>query len=191
MYASYDLHTLQNRFYLHHHTIATLQSTIPVLLRRIQRADIDCVAFPDEGAAERFGSMFKQGLGTGSRGYDIITCGKTRDGAQRTVSIQQGLAQDKHVLIVDDLVQTGGTLFECACALKAAGARCVSVFVAHAVFPKEGWRRFARGGDRSGVFHTFFLTNSVPTVTDALPADDVFEVLQLQQQIIDDLDGYT
>ena len=37
--------------------------------------------------------------------------------------------------------QTGGTLYECGVALKALGASSVSVFVAHAVFPNESWKR--------------------------------------------------
>ena len=36
--------------------------------------------------------------------------------------------------------QTGGTLIECAKALKAAGAAKVSCFVTHGVFPRESWR---------------------------------------------------
>lgn len=37
----------------------------------------------------------------------------------------------KEVIVVDDLVQTGGTLFEAGMALKDAGAKSVSAFVAH------------------------------------------------------------
>ena len=43
-----------------------------------------------------------------------------------------------------DLVQTGGTLFECAKKVKAEGALSVSVFCTHAVFPDAAWRRFAK-----------------------------------------------
>lgn len=55
----YDLHTLQNRFYLHGNAIASLQTTIPILIERLKSTDVDCIAFPDDGAAKRFGSMFK------------------------------------------------------------------------------------------------------------------------------------
>jgi phosphoribosylpyrophosphate synthetase len=51
-------------------------------------------------------------------GYDIVTCGKTRDGDKRVVTIQDGDCKGKNVIIVDDLVQTGGTLYECGLALK-------------------------------------------------------------------------
>ena len=77
-------------------------------------SNVDCIAFPDDGAAKRFSSMF-QGLG-----FEIVTCGKTRgDGDKRLVTIQDGDCVGKNVVIVDDLVQTGGTLFECGL-IKAA-----------------------------------------------------------------------
>lgn len=180
----YDLHTLQNRFYLHGNAVASLQTTIPLLINEIKTAGIDCIAFPDDGAAKRFGSMFK-GLG-----FEIVTCGKTRDGEKRVVTIQDGNAQGKRIVIVDDLVQTGGTLYECGVALQKAGAVEVSAFVAHGVFPNESWKRFMKAGDR-GCFHKFYLTNSIPTVTDALPKDDVFVVLDLAQKVVDDLDAYS
>ena len=180
----YDLHTLQNRFYLHNNAVANLQTTIPLLIDRLKGTDIDCIAFPDDGAAKRFSYMFK-GLG-----YEIVTCGKTRDGDKRSVIIQDGNCKGKRVVIVDDLVQTGGTLYECGIALKNAGAASINCFVAHGVFPKESWRRFMRDGDR-GCFEKFFLCNSIPTVTDQLPNDDVFEVLDLRKKIIDDIDNYS
>jgi phosphoribosylpyrophosphate synthetase len=180
----YDLHTLQNRFYLHGNAIASLQTTIPLLIDAVKKYDIDCIAFPDDGAAKRFGSMFK-GLG-----YEVVTCGKTRNGDKRVVNIQDGNPKGKRVVIVDDLVQTGGTLYECGVALKAAGCLEVSAFVAHGVFPNESWKRFMKSGDR-GVFSKFFLTNSIPTVTNTLPINDVFEILDLKAKIVADLDAYT
>jgi phosphoribosylpyrophosphate synthetase len=94
------------------------------------------------------------------------------------------------VVIVDDLVQSGGTLYECAMALKAKGARNIYAFATHAVFPNDSWKAFSKnlGGHRA-IFEKFFVTNSVPTITDNLPKDDVFEVLDLLPQILDDLDS--
>ena len=181
----YDLHTLQNRFYLHGNAIASLQTTVPLLLERIKNTPIDCIAFPDDGAAKRFGSMFKD------LGYEIVTCGKTRDGDKRVVIIQDGDPSGKHVVIVDDLVQTGGTLYECGLALKAAGAEEVNAFVAHGVFPNHSWKKFLSSGERGDCFKRFYLTNSIPTVTDHIPKNDVFEVLDLGVQIMRDVDGFT
>lgn len=180
----YDLHTLQNRFYLHGNAVASLQTAIPLLKERIINSDIDCVAFPDDGAAKRFSEMFKD------MDLEIIVCGKTRgEGDARNVIIQDGNAEGKHIVIVDDLVQTGGTLYECGKVLKEAGALSVNAFVSHAVFPKESWKRFAKGGDRA-CFDNFFVTNSIPTVTNTLPVGDNFEVLDLTSLVIHDLDHY-
>ncbi|CAM9295406.1 unnamed protein product [Phaeothamnion confervicola] len=180
----YDLHTLQNRFYLHGNAIASLQTTIPVLTRALKESNVDCIAFPDDGAAKRFAHMF-QGLG-----YHTVICGKVRDGDMRLITIQDGEPSGRHIVIVDDLVQTGGTLFECGAALRDRGAASVSAFVAHGVFPAQAWKRFARGGDRC-VFERFWLTNSIPTTTSNLPKDDVYEVLDLSDKIVDDIDIYS
>uniref|UniRef100_A0A7S1VHF7 Phosphoribosyltransferase domain-containing protein n=1 Tax=Grammatophora oceanica TaxID=210454 RepID=A0A7S1VHF7_9STRA len=172
---------------MHGNAVASLQTAIPLLLERIEQQDskIDCVAFPDDGAAKRFGSLFTH--------MDIIICGKTRgEGDSRVVTIQDGTdAQGKNIVIVDDLVQTGGTLYECGKVLLEAGATSVSAFVSHAVFPKESWKRFNKGGDRA-CFDKFWCTNSIPTITDTLPVDDgVFEVLDLMELVITDLDHYS
>ena len=201
----YDLHTLQNRFYLSNHAVASLQTAVPLMLRHITSAPveggagdaggaddaapgnaerIDAIAFPDDGAAKRFRHMFEaESLGFA---FEIVVCGKHRLGDERVVTVLDGAPEGKHVLMVDDLVQTGGTLFECGRALSERGALSVSAFVVHPVFPNESWRRFARGGDRA-VFRQFFTTNSVPTVARVLPKDDVFVVLDLAEQVVEDL----
>lgn len=80
----YDIHMLQNRFYFHGSTIASLHTGIPLLLAKIAAYGIDAVAFPDDGSAKRFGKMFE------SAGLEKIVCGKTRDGDKRVVHIQDG-----------------------------------------------------------------------------------------------------
>ena len=47
------------RFYLHGNSIASLQTTIPLLLERIKKDKINCISFPDDGAAKRFSVYFK------------------------------------------------------------------------------------------------------------------------------------
>lgn len=48
-----------------------------------------------------------------SHHYMQIVCNKVREGDQRIVRIKEGNPQGRHVVIVDDLVQSGGTLIEC------------------------------------------------------------------------------
>lgn len=45
--------------------------------------------------------------------YVQIICTKVRDGNNRIVKLKEGDPTGRHVVIVDDLVQSGGTLIEC------------------------------------------------------------------------------
>eukprot|EP00607_Mallomonas_marina_P005065 CAMPEP_0182429028 /NCGR_PEP_ID=MMETSP1167-20130531/25459_1 /TAXON_ID=2988 /ORGANISM="Mallomonas Sp, Strain CCMP3275" /LENGTH=218 /DNA_ID=CAMNT_0024612323 /DNA_START=399 /DNA_END=1055 /DNA_ORIENTATION=- len=182
----YDIHALQERFYFHGPTICSLHSTIPLLLARLQQTNITTIVFPDDGAAKRFGSMFPSN-------YDIIICGKVRDGARRMIKIADGDPVGKNVVIVDDLVQSGGTLQEAAEALRQHGALEISAFVAHGVFPNSCWQRFCRAtaAEKSKVvFQKFWVTNSIPSVTNHITRDDVFEVLDLLPQLVEDIDMF-
>ena len=111
----------------------------------------------------------------------------------------------------------GGTLLECAKALLEAGAKYVSAYVTHAVFPCESWRKFVTcpsseekaGGENSfssglpsvpvpadglqqpekGVRLEFFwITNSNPLVATLLTGIAPFEVLSITP-VLEDLLG--
>jgi len=179
----YDLHTLQNRFYWNSSCVADLKTAVPLLLSELRsesKIKIDCIGFPDDGAAKRFGCLF-----TDYKSH--VVCAKKRDGDNRYVTVHDGDAKGKHVLIVDDLVRTGGTLVEAAEVIKHQGALSVSVFCVHAVFPGQSWKKFAKSGTHHGIFTHFYITNSCPQVTGELPKDDIFVVLDLLPQIETDL----
>lgn len=184
----YDVHAPPTQYFFDNNTAATLHTACPLAIEKINAMDadqkIDCVAFPDDGACKRFAGFFRKHL----PGVEIVTCSKVRTASNtRVVVISEGAPAGKHVLIMDDLIQTGGTLFECAVSLKTAGAKTVSGFIVHAVFPNGSWKRFMKGGDR-GVFKRFWLSSSNPSVCDTIPSNDVFEVLDLAPQIVHDLD---
>ena len=76
-----------------------------------------CIVFPDDGAEKRNKELCK------GRDAKFITCSKKRSGDDRTIEITGNIDElkeairDKHEIefyIVDDLVQTGGTLGETA-----------------------------------------------------------------------------
>ncbi len=72
------------------------------------------------------------------------------------------------VLLVDDIVSSGGTLIACARALIAAGATAVDAIMTHALFPPDMATAFADAGIRS-----IRSTSSVPHPTNAIPLDDI------------------
>ena len=47
-----------------------------------------------------------------------------RDGDKRIVRLKEGVAKGRHVVIVDDLVQSGGTLIECQRLLTTQAGPC-------------------------------------------------------------------
>jgi len=99
--------------------------------------------------------------------YPIISCHKVRSGEDRLVSIKEGEAAGRHVVIVDDLVQSGNTLIQCAEVLRRHGASRVSAFVCHAIFPCEAWKKFVHSADKLGkgqLLH-FWITNTHPVAT--------------------------
>lgn len=185
----YDIHALPAQYFFSGSCACTLHTAGTLVVDKINAMDpaerIDCIAFPDDGAAKRFSKFFAKEL----KGVEIVTCNKVRtQDNKRVVVVSEGTATNKHVLIVDDLIQTGGTMYECAAKLKEAGAQTVTGYVTHAVFPSEAWRRFLRGGDRD-VFTRFWLTSSNPSVCSQIPGGDVFEMIDLAPRIARDLEA--
>ena len=133
-----------------------------------------CIAFPDSGAAKRFAMFFR------NQAYETVVCGKVRSGDKRIVTIQEGSAKGRHAFIVDDLVQTGGTLIACRNALIADGATAVSCFVTHAVLPNGAHKRFTK----PGLFEHFYITNSVPKTVERLKNVKPFEVINLADSLL-------
>ena len=166
----FDIHALQERFYFSDQVIPRLESGVPLLRARLAQLQDVAVAFPDEGAWKRFGHWFE--------GYPMIVCHKTREGDRRRISLREGDPAGRHVVIVDDLVMSGGTLLESRRALCRAGAAVVSAYVTHGVFPGQAWKRFLDAG-----FAHFWLTDSVPRVAEQLAARPPFEVLSLDATI--------
>ncbi len=72
------------------------------------------------------------------------------------------------VLIVDDIVSSGGTIVACAKALAAAGATSIDAVVTHALFPDDIYREMLGSGIRS-----IRSTHSVPHFTNAIALDEI------------------
>jgi len=170
----YDIHALQERFYFSDQVIPRLETAVPLLLKRINNIKNLAVAFPDEGAWKRFGRMFN--------GFHLITAQKIRENNRRKVSIKEGDPAGKHVIIVDDLVMTGETLMQCRNTLMDAGAKKVSAYVTHGVFPGDSWKKFT-----GPEFNSFWMTDSCPVKAGLLKGKKPFEILSLAGHISDEI----
>lgn len=171
---TYDIHALPEQFFFPDNVTVDLRSAMPLMLGALGKTNISAIAFPDEGAAKRFGDGWDD--------YELITCGKRRNGDKRAVTITGGKPKDQHVLIVDDNAQTCGTTVECRHALIADGALSVSVFVTHGVMPHRSYEKLT-----SRLFERVWITNSCPATAERVHVYDHFDVLSLAPLIAQDL----
>lgn len=106
----------------------------------------------------------------GRLGLDHAVGEKIRHG-DRAVEIVFGDPsgiKGRPVLLVDDIVSSGGTLVTAAKALLAAGASAVDVVITHALFPAGMIATFTAAGVRS-----IRSTHAVPHPTNAIPLDAI------------------
>jgi len=174
------------RFYFGDAVLPLFESGIPLLLKRLRSLpdnDNITIAYPDEGAHKRFHLAFK------AEGFQEIICTKLYDGAKGIVRVKEGCPVGRHVVIVDDLVQIGGTLIECQSVLAQLGAKHVSAYATHGVFPNYSWQKFKADsgeGAKPGCFRYFWITDSCPAAAE-VASREPFEVLSLAAPIADAL----
>lgn len=92
----------------------------------IELSGADAMFYPDEGAMKRYSSESELPYAFGMKKRDWKT-GKI----EGLDIINTDNIVDKDVLIVDDICSRGGTFFHAAKALKAAGAKSISLYVTH------------------------------------------------------------
>lgn len=175
---TFDIHALQERFYFSDNVVPVLCSAMPEFLKKIGKLRVEeapiAIAFPDEGAHNRFHTFFEK--------FTVIRCIKKRKGCGREVTIVDGDPQGCHVIIVDDLINTGGTVKKCIECLNTAGAKKVSVFVTHGVFPKDSWKQFTQTSSNEHIPDKFWITDSLPHATE-IAKHRPFELISLVESI--------
>ena len=142
-------------------------SAMPAIANALRMTGIDpatIVAGPDAESRPWVSDL------AGQLGLAHMVAQKTRRGDR---SVEIGFADrasiaGRPVLLVDDIVSSGGTLIACARALRAAGATAVDAVVTHALFPAGMATEFANAGIRS-----IRSTSSVPHPSNAIPLDDI------------------
>lgn len=110
------------------------------------------VASPDTGGTKR-ANVFAKHLGT-----DMVICHKTRTEANIINSMTLiGDVENKDVIIVDDIIDTGGTIAKAANLMKAKGARSVRACATHAVLSGSAIERL-----EASALDEILLTDTIP-----------------------------
>ena len=97
------------------------------------------IASPDVRGSKRAGSYSKH------LGLPLVLCHKSREKANEVSEIKIiGDVSGKDVLIMDDMVDTAGTLTQAADLMKKAGAKSVRAMVSHAVMSDPASERIEK-----------------------------------------------
>ena len=110
------------------------------------------VASPDVGGTKR-ANVFAKHLKT-----DLVICHKSRSKANQIDSMTLiGDVEGKDVVMIDDMIDTAGTITKAADVMKAKGARSVRAFVTHAVLSGPAFDRI-----ESSQLDEVLVTDSIP-----------------------------
>ncbi len=139
------------------------------ILKKLQKQfrDTLTIAAPDMGGAKR-ANAYAKFLHT-----PVVICHKTRARANVIERIQPiGEVEGRDIVIIDDIIDTAGTLTEAANELMKRGARSVRAFATHAVLSGPAYERI----DKSALSEVY--------VTDTIPLDPGQEHLQGKIRVV-------
>lgn len=143
---TFDIHALVERFLFDSFKVNLETHTAMNHVSEIAKDKV--IVFPDEGAEKRFWKDF--------RDHEIIILSKKREGNERIIELKQWSPEWKDVLMVDDLIQSGGTLIRSAEYLRWLWAKSVSWYATHGVFPNDSYKKLA------WVLDNIYVTDSIP-----------------------------
>lgn len=122
------------------------------------------IAAPDMGGAKRANAYAKE------LACPVIICHKSRERANVVASITAiGEVEGKNVVIVDDMIDTAGTLTKAAEVLMEKGAKSVRACATHAVFSGSAYERIA-----NSKLCEVIVSDTIPLTTD--PSKDTSKI---------------
>ena len=109
------------------------------------------IASPDVGGSKRVSTYAKY------LGVEMVLCHKVREKANEVSSMRViGDVRGKNVVIVDDMIDTAGTLTTAANMLKDVGAKSVRAFAAHGLFSGDAMEKIEKS-----VLQEVYITDSI------------------------------
>ena len=145
-----------------------------VFLPHLQAMNIDnlAIAAPDMGGAKRANAYARY------LQCPVIICHKSRERANVVGSITAiGDVQGKNVVIVDDMIDTAGTLAKAANVLKEMGAKSVRACATHPVLSGPAYERLAESA-----LEEVIVADTIPLSND--PAKDKSKITVLSMSDI-------
>ena len=119
----------------------------------------------------------------------VIICHKTRAKANVVDTITAiGEVEGKNIIIVDDMIDTAGTLCKAAAVLKEMGAKSVRACATHAVLSGPAYERIA-----NSVMEEVIIANTIPLSSDPNKDKSKITVVSMEEtfaNIINDVYNY-
>ena len=141
----FDIHSQELKKYLNFKNA----SFLPLLASKLPKKDF-VVVTPDKGGAKRARVIAKQ------LKVPLMIISKTRKGQKLTMKFTKQL-HGKNVLIVEDMISTGGTLAKATKLLKEHGAKDVYCISAHGLFIGNSKQKLKQAGLKK-----IIVSNSLP-----------------------------
>ena len=151
-----------------------------IFLPYLKSLNIDnlAIAAPDMGGAKRANAYARY------LECPVIICHKSREKANVVGSITAiGDVTGKNVVIVDDMIDTAGTLAKAANVLKDMGALSVRACATHAVFSGPAYDRIAESS-----LEEVIVTDTIPLTTDPTKDTRKITVLTMTEMFADIID---
>ena len=153
-----------------------------LFIEHIKQMNIDnlLIAAPDLGASKRASAYAKR------LGCDMAVCHKQRARANVVESMTLiGDVKDKNVIILDDIIDTAGTIVKAGQVMMDAGAKSVLAFATHAVCSGPAMERL----DNS-VFEEVVVTDTIPLPANASKKIKVVSTANLFADVIHRIENY-
>ncbi len=149
-----DLHADQIQGFFNIPLDHLLASSIFIPYLRGQEISTDDLLFasPDVGGTKR-ASQYAKTLGTG-----FVMCYKQRNKPNEVGTMQLiGDVKGKHIILVDDIVDTGNTLCKAAELIKSCGAQSVRAMITHAVLSGDAMEKI-----ENSCMEELIVTDTIP-----------------------------
>ena len=115
------------------------------------------IASPDVGGAKR-ANAYAKALSTGDEDCGVILCHKTRARANVVAEIKAiGEVEGKNIIIVDDMIDTAGTLCKAAEVLMEKGAKSVRACATHGLLSGKALENI-----HNSVLEEVYITDTIP-----------------------------
>ncbi len=166
---TYDFHALQIEGFFKGqvHNLSAVPLFLEDIEKKFDKNDI-VIVFPDAGSASRFKRFFE------NTDYEIAIIQKTRNNGDISMKLLGNVAE-KTAIILDDMIDSGGTIIEASKMLKSQNANDIFVYATHGVLSGDAVARL----EKTTEIKKITITNSL---RQNCKLSDKFEVLEINHK---------